>query len=102
MTRWVDAGAIAEMKFDPGHPVQLDGRWLAVFPHDGGYRVLDNACPHASAPLCDGTVLDGKVVCNLHLWEFDLETGRCDVGPEWGVATYACRVQDGRLQIELP
>lgn len=102
MSRWVDAGALAEMKFDPGHPVHLDGRWLAVFPHQGGYRVIDNACPHASAPLCDGTLLDGKVVCHLHLWEFDLDTGRCDVGEEWSVQTYAARVQDGVLQIEVP
>ena len=42
---------------------------------------IDNACPHASAPLCDGTVMDGKVICHLHLWEFDVKTGVCDVGP---------------------
>ena len=52
--------------------------------------------------MCDGTLLDGKVVCHLHLWEFDLDTGRCDVGEEWSVQTYAARVQDGVLQVELP
>ena len=83
MTRWVDVGPLADMKFDPGFPVHVEGRWLAVFPTDAGHRVIDNACPHASAPLCDGTVIDGKVVCHLHLWEFDLTTGACDVGPEW-------------------
>jgi nitrite reductase/ring-hydroxylating ferredoxin subunit len=102
MSRWVDAGAIAEMKFEPGHPVKLDDAWLAVFESDGGYRVIDNACPHASAPLCDGTVLDGKVICHLHLWEFDLRTGRCDVGDEWSVRTYASRVVDGRLEVCFP
>ena len=55
--------------------------------------------PHASAPLCDGAVLDGKVVCHLHLWEFDLETGRCDVGDEWSVQVYENRVVDGRLEV---
>ena len=80
MSRWVDVGALDEMEFDPGHPVRVEGRWLAVFPSGGGYRVIDNACPHASAPLCDGTLLNGKVVCHLHLWEFDLETGACDAG----------------------
>ncbi len=99
MSRWVDAGAIADMKFDPGHPVKLDAWWLAVFPVQDGYRVIDNVCPHASAPLCDGAVLDGKVVCHLHLWEFDLETGRCDVGDEWSVRVYENRVVDGRLEV---
>lgn len=102
MSSWVDVGALDEMKFEPGHPIKLEGRWLAVFPHEGEYRVIDNACPHASAPLCDGTVLDGKVVCHLHLWEFDLKTGACDVGPEWSVRTYPSRVVDGRLEVALP
>lgn len=102
MSRWVDAGALDEMKFDPGHPVRLEDRWLAVFPVGEGYRVIDNACPHASAPLCDGTLLNGKVVCHLHLWEFDLETGACDVGQEWSVQTYEARAIDGRLQVALP
>ena len=82
--------------------MHVGGRWLAVFPLDGGYVTIDNACPHASAPLCDGTVLDGQVVCSLHLWQFDLRTGACDVGPQWNVRTYPTRVVDGRLEIELP
>jgi nitrite reductase/ring-hydroxylating ferredoxin subunit len=102
MSRWVDVGALDEMKFDPGYPVRVEGRWLAVFPSGGGYRVIDNACPHASAPLCDGTLLNGKVVCHLHLWEFDLETGACDAGADWAVQTYEARAVDGRLQVALP
>ncbi|MGC6489510.1 MAG: Rieske (2Fe-2S) protein [Planctomycetota bacterium] len=102
MSRWVDAGPLAELTFDPGCALRLEDRWLAVFPHQGGYRVIDNACPHASAPLCDGAVLDGKVICPLHLWEFDLETGACDVGAEWSVATYEARVREGVLQVALP
>ncbi|MEC7724903.1 MAG: Rieske 2Fe-2S domain-containing protein [Planctomycetota bacterium] len=102
MSRWVDAGALDEMEFDPGYPVRVEGRWLAVFPSGGGYRVIDNACPHASAPLCDGTLLNGKVVCHLHLWEFDLETGACDAGADWAVQTYEARAVDGRLQVALP
>lgn len=102
MSRWVDVGALDEMKFDPGYPVRVGDRWLAVFPSGGGYRVIDNACPHASAPLCDGTLLNGKVVCHLHLWEFDLETGACDAGADWAVQTYEARAVDGRLQVALP
>ena len=102
MSNWVDAGPIADLKFDPGAPVHVDGKWLAVFQLDGDYHAIDNACPHASAPLCDGTLLSGKIVCHLHLWEFDIKTGACDVGEQWHVKTYATRVVDERLQIELP
>ncbi|HEB54540.1 MAG TPA: hypothetical protein ENI87_14910 [bacterium] len=102
MTAWHDAGPLAAMRFEPGHPVQLGDRWIAVFHVDGRYLAIDNACPHASAPLCDGTVENGHVICHLHLWQFDLATGRCDVGDEWNVRTYPTRVVDGRLEIGLP
>jgi len=97
---WVDVGAIADLKFTPGAPVKLGDRWIAIFKVNGTWRAIDNACPHASAPLCDGTVLDGKVVCYLHCWEFDLTTGACDVGERWNVATYPVREDNGRLFVD--
>ena len=102
MSRWVDVGPLADLKFAPGAALRIGDLWLAVFPLDGGYVAIDNACPHAGAPLCDGAVLDGKVVCFLHLWEFDLRTGACSAGADWNVRSYAVRVADGRLAIELP
>lgn len=102
MSRWVDVGAFTDLKFGPGAPVQVDGHWLAVFRLGERLVAIDNACPHASAPLCDGTVLDGKVACYLHCWEFDLATGACDVGAEWNVRSYAVRQVEGRVQIDWP
>jgi nitrite reductase (NADH) small subunit len=102
MSAWVDVGALADLKFAPGAPVQLGGHWLAVFRLGDELVAIDNACPHASAPLCDGTLLDGKVVCYLHCWEFDLRTGACDVGTEWNVGTYAVRVEAGRVLVDWP
>ena len=100
MTRWIDVGAIAELKFTPGSPVLVENHWIAIFRLGSEWRAIDNNCPHASAPLCDGTVLDGKVVCYLHCWEFDLRTGVCDVGTQWNVRTWPVREVDGRLEIE--
>lgn len=99
---WVDVGALAELEFKPGAPVKIGGHWIAIFRLGDGFRAIDNLCPHASAPLCDGTVLDGKVVCYLHCWEFDLTTGACDVGPQWNVKTYPVRTDAGRLLVDWP
>lgn len=102
MSRWIDIGPAADLHFHPGAPVLAGGRWLAVFPLGDGWRAIDNACPHAGAPLCDGTLRDGKVVCAMHCWEFDLATGACDVGPQWNVPVHAVREIDGHLEVELP
>ena len=100
--RWIAVGRPEELRFAPGAAVRVADRWLAIFPLDGGYVALDNACPHAGAPLCDGSVQDGRVICYLHLWEFDLRTGKSDMGDEWSVGSYAVRVEGGVLQVALP
>ena len=102
--RWLPLGPLAEMKFDPGMAFRVEDRWIAVFETDDGYRALDNACPHAGAPLCDGHYdrKRGTITCGLHLWDFDVATGKCDVGEEWNVQTYPVREVDGALQIQLP
>ena len=102
MSNWIDIGPIADLKLDPGAPVHMNGKWLAIFQLEDGYDAIDNACPHASAPLCDGTLREGKIVCPLHLWEFDIKTGACDVGGDWGVQTYPTRVVNDRLEVDLP
>jgi NAD(P)H-dependent nitrite reductase small subunit len=99
MSTWTDVGELAAMKFNPGFPVQIDGHWLALFRLGDEVVAIDNNCPHASAPLCDGTLLDGKVVCYLHCWEFDLRTGACDVGEMWNVRTWPVRLVDGRVEV---
>ena len=96
---WIPIGRPADLQFTPGAAVRAADRVVAVFPFEGGYVATDNACPHASAPLCDGAILGGRIVCSLHLWEFDLRTGACDVGPQWNVRTYPVRTSDGVLEV---
>ena len=100
--RWVSVGRPEDLRFTPGAVVRIGNHWIAIFRLGDGYAAIDNACPHAGAPLCDGSVQDGKVACALHLWEFDLRTGACDVGKEWDVASYPVRMEGGELQIALP
>lgn len=100
---WTPIGPPDQLKFAPGVPVRVGARWIAVFRRGTGdgveYFAIDNACPHASAPLCDGTQMDDKVVCSLHLWEFDLRTGACDVAGDWAVKTYPVREHLGQLEV---
>ena len=102
MCRWIDVGAISDLKFEPGTAVKVEGTWIGLFRLGEGYAAIDNLCPHAGAPLCDGTRMGDTIVCALHCWEFDLATGACEVGAEWNVRRYAVREANGRLQIEWP
>jgi len=62
------------------HHMQLLGEDMVLW-HDGnGWRCFNNTCPHRSAPLSEGKILDtgaGKtLMCSYHGWKFRGE-GSC-------------------------
>lgn len=50
-------------------------RSICVARMDGQLAALNNECPHYGAPLSDGAIEDGRVVCAWHGWSFDPKTG---------------------------
>lgn len=56
-------------------PVQVNGRSIALFAHDGRVYAVDNRCPHMGFPLHRGTIADGILTCHWHHARFDLVTG---------------------------
>ena len=69
------------------------------------FLATDNQCPHKGGPLCDGIVTGASVVCPLHAWKVNLETGeveRPSHGKDHCVTTYPTRVEDGVVLIGLP
>ncbi|HEX5712448.1 MAG TPA: Rieske (2Fe-2S) protein [Solirubrobacterales bacterium] len=77
--------------------VELGGRSIGVFNHEGRLHALRNSCPHHGAPLCLGAVT-GRMTpspthtyeyshepvlrCPWHGYEFDLEDGRSKLHPD--------------------
>lgn len=55
--------------------VTVRGVPVAIWRVADGFHALEDRCPHAGFPLCDGE-LEGCVVrCPLHGWDFDVRTG---------------------------
>jgi NAD(P)H-dependent nitrite reductase small subunit len=93
--------AVHDLPCGTGRYVELGNRALAVFRVGDEVRVIDDACPHAGAPLSAGHVDDGCVVCSLHGWAFRLRDGRCPDNEGIGVRVYESRVVDGVVQARL-
>lgn len=73
---------------------------IGVFKIDGKIYAIDNLCPHADAPLSEGDVENGVVVCPLHLWCYNLKNG----APVWAepgssVTCYQVRVKKGNVYV---
>lgn len=97
MSGWVAIGACTDIPQREGRLVTLGGREVAVFNLGDRFTALDNRCPHKGGPLSDGIVAGNAVVCPLHAWRVNLDSGEverpCAAAPP--AAVYQTKVDDG-------
>jgi nitrite reductase (NADH) small subunit len=102
---WVRVTACSNVPIREGRPVQLGGREIALFNLGDRFLATDNRCPHKGGPLSDGIVTGAAVVCPLHAWKIDLQTGtvtRPAAGKDACVHAYPTRIDDGIVSVGLP
>lgn len=102
--RWVRVTACDNIPPREGRAAVVGDRELAIFNLGDRFLAVDNRCPHRGGPLCDGIVTGASVVCPLHAWKVDLETGvvQRPVNDVGCVSTYATRVEADVVLIEFP
>lgn len=96
MARYV-VGQVNEIAPGSRKIVSVGGRSIGVFNVNGEFYAIQNRCPHAGAPLCQGALSgvvksdgpgqydysrpDEFIRCPWHSWEFDLKTGQSFFDP---------------------
>jgi nitrite reductase/ring-hydroxylating ferredoxin subunit len=101
VSHWIDAVGADELSDGGRRLLRPEGREIALFRVAGRHYALDDSCPHAGSSLCGGQLEGNFVRCRGHGLRFDLATG-CLLGHSaFGVATYAVREHEGRIQIDL-
>jgi nitrite reductase/ring-hydroxylating ferredoxin subunit len=96
---FVQVGAASEIREQGRMRVNVEGRNLAIFYHEGEFHAVDNRCPHMGFPLSEGTVENGILTCHWHHARFDLACG--DTFDLWAddVPSYPTEVRDGELYV---
>jgi len=99
--RLVDLGSVEFLPLGEGRAYVVNDLTIAVFrQRDGRLYATDNACPHRGGPLADGIVGAGKIICPLHAWKFELESGHC-LAENATIRTYPVREVNGRILLDL-
>ena len=103
--RWIKVTVVDNIPPREGRAVLVGDQELALFNLGDRFLATDPHCPHEGGPLCDGIVTGSSVVCPLHAWKVDLESGevtRPTHGKGHCVGTYATRVDEGVVSVLLP
>ena len=80
--------------------VRIKGEEMAVFKMNGKLYGVQNICPHEGGQLCRGWIDNGEVVCPLHGYKFDLQTGACSTDPSLKVKVFRLVAQGEQVRVE--
>lgn len=103
-THWVRVTFCENIPPREGRAIHVGGRELAIFHLGGRFVATENRCPHRNGPLADGIVSGQSIVCPLHAWKFDLDSGAClnHPGSRSCLNTFPVRIENGIILVELP
>lgn len=102
--KWVRIAACKSIPLREGRSVEVAGRSVAIFNLGDRFLAVDNRCPHKGGPLAEGIVSGTTVVCPLHAWKVDVETGAVKnaEGAVPCIKTFPTRVEAGVILLKLP
>lgn len=82
------------------HRVEADSVGVVLFRSEDGIRAVGEFCPHLAAPMADGWIDRGRVVCPWHGSQFDSESGEVVRGPASApLPCYQVRTRDGVIEV---
>jgi nitrite reductase (NADH) small subunit len=93
-------GPVDQVPPGEGRAFVVGERRIAVFrERDGALHAVDDRCPHQDAPLSDGLLRAGHVICLHHGYRFDLATGDCLTDPACRIHPFGIRVEAGAIWV---
>lgn len=96
----VKVGRLEDVPEGRSATVQLkNGNEVALFNVGGKFHAIENFCPHKGFPLADSHLYGNIVVCNLHGYRFDVQTGQCFTKSSCSIESYKVVIEDGWIQI---
>ena len=97
---WVKVAAESEIG-EKIRPFQVGRKKIALARLEGELYAFDGLCPHVAGPMHRGEVQGTIVTCPFHAWRFDLKQNGREIHDYRPLETYALRVQDGDVYVEL-
>ena len=92
---------ISDLAPGEGKTVDVFGKPIALFNDGGHFKAVHNTCPHRGGSLGDGALKNGCVICPLHQWTFNLESGENIRNAAVKLAVYPCRTEGEDILIAV-
>jgi nitrite reductase/ring-hydroxylating ferredoxin subunit len=97
-----DLFAVCELSEGAHRSVEIAGRKILVARVGGQCHAVGGICPHAGAPLGEGVLHDGVIICPWHKAAFRISTGEHVEPPAVDdLRHYPITIVEGRVRITI-
>jgi 3-phenylpropionate/trans-cinnamate dioxygenase ferredoxin subunit len=81
--------------------VKAGGKTICLVGYEKEIFALSAKCPHAGGDLTQGWCKEGKLICPLHRYSFDLRTGKGSEGQNDYIDSYPVEIKDDSIYIGI-
>lgn len=81
--------------------IKAGGKTICLVGYEGEVFALSAKCPHAGGDLTAGWCKNGKLVCPLHRYSYNLQTGKGSEGQNDYINTYPLESRSDGLYIGI-
>ena len=98
---WRPVCSLADLDTSPVHSVVVASTTLVVVKSGERVRILSGICPHDHAPLGEGHLEQGLLICPRHRARFDLDSGAAAEGFVLPcLKRYPARTRNGVVEVD--
>ena len=99
-TTAVRVAALSELPEREPVAAKVEGVDLVLVRRGDDVSVFYGRCAHRGALMSDGHIDGQLLVCDVHGWRYDIETGVAPVNPAVGLAKFPAWVSDGAVYVD--
>lgn len=99
--RDVQLASLADLPDNTPFAANVAGVDLVLIRRGGDVKALYGRCAHRGVLLADGHIDGDTVVCDVHGWRYNVETGISPVNPAVALATFAVQIRDGAVYVDV-
>jgi nitrite reductase/ring-hydroxylating ferredoxin subunit len=81
--------------------VKAGGKTLCLVGYESKIFALSAKCPHAGGDLSAGWCKEGKLICPVHRYSFNLETGKGSEGQNDYINSYPVEIRDNAVYVGI-
>ena len=102
MPRFVKAMELSKLPPGTMAGVEIEGKHVLLSNLGGEVYAVDGICTHEESLLSQGFMIEERVVCQLHLSQFDLTTGEVYNPPATEpLRVYNVKIEEGGIFVEI-